>query len=71
MRVWGCNKFKGHYPVGVAAVVVAETAEQAAFYLGEILESRGLEQPEAIDPDDMQELPLEDGQYLILCDGNY
>lgn len=37
LKTWTCNAFKGIYPVPVAAVVVAETAEKAAEILNKEL----------------------------------
>lgn len=63
------KKFRGHYGVGVAAVVVAETVRDAKTYLESGLEEHGL--PQEIDARDFIELELRDGEYRILNDGNY
>lgn len=70
MKVWTNNKFTGHYPVGTAAVVLAENAEAAAFYLALELEKWGLKAEDS-KPEDFKEIPQKLGQVRILCDGNY
>jgi hypothetical protein len=68
-KVFVCTGFTGYYPVGTAAVVMAENAEQAAKMLGDELKRIKLKQPKpGILPDAMQEFT--DG-VEILCDGNY
>lgn len=69
MKVWTCNKFKGHWPVGSAAVVVAKDQEQARQLLAKQLALYGLKQevtPEMLDP-----LPVCYPMALVLNDGNY
>jgi len=44
MNVYTCNEFRGHYPVGVAAVVVAADHEHAATLLEQLLIDDGLRQ---------------------------
>lgn len=68
MKVWTTVKFAGHNPVGTAAVVAAETAEDAAYYLNDALSDLELG---SVTPDDMEEFEVVDGQYSILADGNY
>ena len=67
-RIWTNNKFEGYWPVGTAAVVIADTAEKAAGYLNFLLCERGLGKAKA---EDMIEMEFEDGRVRILCDGNY
>lgn len=69
MKVWTNNAFKGHYPVGTAAVVVANTAVEATELLNDALQLRGLGRP-AI-PDQFVQLPTAKAFVLVLCDGNY
>ena len=68
MKLWANNKFKGFYPVGTAAVVVANNATDAADFLSMFLEEKGLDPAKV---EDMEEMPFVDGQVSILCDGNY
>ena len=66
MKVWTNNKFEGYWPVGSAAIVIADTAEDAADMLAEELDRIGLWQ--TVDPSDMEEMA---NGVKILCDGNY
>lgn len=69
LKVWAHTTFKGHWPVGTGAVVIAPTREDAATYLDDALAKNGLAQE--IDPAGFLEVPLKDGAWRILCDGNY
>lgn len=68
MKVWTCVEFAGHWPVGTAAVVVADTAAQAAHRLGEVLKERGLSQ--VVAPESMLLVPNKPC-VLLLRDGDY
>jgi hypothetical protein len=61
--------FKGHYPVGAAAVVDAPDAAEAACRLSVALAEHGL--PQKIKADDMIPFGKEGESVCILCDGNY
>jgi hypothetical protein len=70
MKVWTCNDFQGLYPVGSAAVIVAETEVEARKELDGQLWLMMLKQ----DPDQpyhLVELPLDYPNVVILVDGNY
>lgn len=69
--VYTCTSFKGYCPVGVAAVIVAETPERAADVLNYSLIEKGLTGD--VKPEDMVKLcDTPDGERgKILCDGNY
>ena len=69
MRVFTHNKFEGHWPVGTAAVVVAENRATAKFRLEWALKEVGLTQ--TIDMADFDELDLQTESAAILNDGNY
>ena len=69
MRVWTSNEFGGHWPVGTAAVVVAETVESACEILMEKLGAIGLGQ--TVRPDQLQEITTETAHAVVLCDGDY
>lgn len=70
MRVYTCNDFKGHYPVGRAAVVVAPNRKRAAFLLEQALEKEGLKQ--TIDPMKLIILPTNRTETcIILANGDY
>ena len=69
MKVWTNNKFSGHYPVGTAAVVIADTAGQAAVVLNDQLEGRGLGRPAT--KEQFEQLPTNRQTARVLCDGEY
>ncbi len=71
MKLWSCTSFHGFYPVGTAAVVVAESRERAAENLNEVLERNGLKQPVPLQPSDFLELGTDREIVYILRDGNY
>lgn len=68
LKLYTCNEFDGHWPVGSAAVVIAESKNEAADMLEVKLESIGLKQK--IDSGTMVEV-LMMKQAIALCDGNY
>ena len=63
------TEFEGHYPVGTAAVVVADTAAQASEMLNSALVAQGLE-PTAT-PEQFVKLPTNSPKVVILSDGDY
>ena len=69
--VYTCTKFKGFYPVGVAAVIVAANPERAAELLNYALIEKVLAGD--VRPEDMIRLCAtpNDERVKILCDGNY
>lgn len=69
MKVWTNTDFEGHWPVGVAAVVVADTAGQAAELLNNALQERGLGR--TAQADQFAELPTSRQLAVILRDGDY
>lgn len=68
MNIYTNNSFGGHWPVGTAAVVQAENAEEAAAILNAELERIGLRGDATAG--DMIPLPSGKG-VVILNDGNY
>ena len=68
IKIWTNNKFEGHWPVGTAAVVIAETANDAATYLNDFLAEQGLPDTKG---SDFVEMDFKDGQVSILCNGEY
>ncbi len=52
MRIYKCTNFTGFYPVGVAAVVVAECASAAEHLLNVALQAVGLPGDAHISEDD-------------------
>ncbi len=69
MKVWTCTGFEGHYPVGTAAVVVAETVDQAVDFLNAELRHRGLSP--SVTADKLKPLPTHAPGALVLADGDY
>lgn len=69
MKVWTNTEFQGRWPVGVAAVCVAENAVAAASMLNDDLESRGL--PRSAKPEQFVAMSVDVPQARILCDGDY
>lgn len=67
--VYVCNQFTGHYPVGTAAVVVAESQQHAAELLNQQLRRQGL--PGDANSNMMVLVVQKTPQAVILCDGNY
>lgn len=68
MKTYTNTSFTGHWPVGTAAVVLAETAEEAAELLNVELRSRGL--PGDATAGDMDLLDRK-VRVTVLNDGNY
>ena len=69
MKVFTNNKFDGYYPVGTAAVVIAEDKQDAARLLSNAL-SDALLCPD-VKAGDMIEINATEELCVILCDGNY
>ena len=75
MRAWTCTEFDGHWPVGCAAVVVAENEKVALHWLVKELKSHGLtglNNGEPITNNELKPLPVQGGRLArVLNDGNY
>ena len=69
MNVYTCTSFKGHWPTGVAAVIVAKNEEQAAALLEEELATVGLRQK--LDVSQFEDISVNSPRAYILVDGNY
>lgn len=69
MKVFYCNNFEGHWPVGAAAVVVAKDMFSARDILSKRLSDIGLSQDISID--DLEEIDLDVPSAYILCNGDY
>lgn len=67
-RVFVCTDHAGHYPVGVASVIIADSEVQARGLLEEELRTRGLNPDE---PFTLQEVTSTDPRVVVLNDGNY
>ena len=68
LKVFVCSDFVGHWPVGTAAVMVAEDEDEAWVILKDILEKSGLPQTET---PEILRLSLTNKMVLVLNDGNY
>lgn len=68
-KVYTNNKFTGFYPVGTAAVVVADDPLEAAGLLNNELIRIGLKA--TAKADDMERFEVEHTNVRILCDGEY
>jgi hypothetical protein len=66
LRVYVCNDFTGYWPVGTAAVIVANGEVAALNLLHGELEKRGLPVSGTV-----HEIETYDPSVTILCDGNY
>lgn len=78
MKVFTSTSFKGLYPVGTAAVIVAESKEQALELLVKQLQATGLysEEPfnrrnDRLTVDNLVEVPLDKPSVDILNNGDY
>lgn len=69
MKVYGHRDFKGHWPVGAAAVVVAASKEEATKELEAELAKCGLSQK--VDTDRFIEISTDLQKVHVLCDGVY
>lgn len=69
MNVYTANDWRGHYPVGAAAVIVAETHEQAKVLLEARLAAEGLAQDVPLD--EIYPLDMSTARAFVLVDGNY
>ena len=69
MKVFWSNNFKGHYPIGTAAVVVAKDAGAALVALDNLLASRGLKQTLTLD--NIEELDIKETRAILLQNGDY
>jgi hypothetical protein len=62
-----CTDFRGHWPVGVAAVIRADTADEAEHKLRAYLTTIGLPQ----EGETLTLVQLAPDDVIILNDGNY
>ena len=69
MKIYTCNCFDGHWPVGASAVVIAENIEQATDLLSKKLFSIGLPQP--IESGMLKEVDTSRPHVVVLNDGEY
>ena len=69
MKVFTCNNFHGHYPVGAAAVVVADDVNVARQMLRDHLTAIGLDQGDR--KLELHQVFTSKPTTIILVDGNY
>lgn len=69
MKIYTCTDFCGHWPVGVAAIVRANSQEEAALELASKLGHQGL--PQSIKPECMIEFVDMGREALVLGNGDY
>lgn len=69
MNIWTNTNFEGHWPVGVAAVIIADSAEEATELLNLELISEGLK-PTA-EEKYMEPLDLRRKHAKVLNNGDY
>ena len=69
MKVFTNVAFEGHYPVGTAAVVIANDKHDAARVLRSALSNAGLST--GVDAGDMIEVNTENEHAVILCDVDF
>ena len=70
MKVFYATGFKGHWPVGTSAVIVARNKDEAYVLLTNTLIGKGL--PQSKDQDfQLEELSTDSTHVIILQDGDY
>lgn len=69
MFTYACTDFKGHWPVGTAALVRASDPTEAAELLNVELKSIGL--PGDAKPEGMKRFPVKGETVRILLEGDY
>lgn len=70
MKVFTTTAFKGHYPVGVSAVIIANDRGHASRLLDQELPKVGLP-PQQLNIGDFHEVSLDNSIAIILQDGDY
>lgn len=71
MNVYTIKGFQGHYPVGTAAIVVAESKERALVLLNEELTKEYLPSIKDTDIAQLRLVDLNTESVDILCTGDY
>ncbi len=69
MKVWLNDRFKGAYPIGTSAIVVAATAEDAAQLLKADLKEQGL--GDDVTPEQFELLKTNKPHVVVHSYGNY
>lgn len=68
LRVFTCTDHEGHWPVGVASIVVADNEASARAILGGELYKHGLTQDKSFT---LREVDLARPNAIVLMDGDY
>ena len=69
-RVFYCTDFAGYHPIGVCAIIVADSPAEAARFLKTLLKKHGLEQEKGWKPE-MIEISTELKGAIMVNDGEY
>lgn len=69
MKLFVNNNFVGFYPIGTAAIVLAESVEEAVDKLKVELEARGLNT--VVTQEQFLEINMSESSAIVLRDGNY
>lgn len=69
LRIYACNNFRGHYPAGTSAIMIAKTREDAAELLEQHLMKQGLSQ--LISTEQIFEIDSSTEQAVIFSNGDY
>lgn len=67
-RLWVCTDHDGHYPVGVASIVMANSVEEAKLLMDQALREQGLSPHKAYS---LLELNISVPFARVLCNGDY
>ena len=71
MKVYTSTDFEGHWPVGVAMVVVARGPETAKKLADQSLVANGLKPQFLAGDAALEELDTSKGHAVLLCNGDY
>ena len=69
MKLFTCDNHAGHWPVGAASIVIAESETDARYLLDEELLSRSLDPGNP--PYTLKEVDMTKPQAIVLDDGDY
>lgn len=71
MKVFYSTSFKGHNPVGTAAIIIAPSKDWALATLRTKLDLLEIKQDRELTLDDIVEVDTHNGSVNVLQDGNY
>lgn len=69
MKLWTCTTFSGHWPVGTAAIVIANNVDYACIALEDDLRKQWLSQ--TITPDMLEQVKFDAPKVIVLNNGDY